>query len=166
MVDTSCYFGPRILNSQIKRPILTRNLAFYQIFEMRIGEFADKKTVHYKVHLYHRANNLKVIMKRRNSLQSVGWFWGRNESEWFSPKMWWVTSNLPNILPRFRLFILSSSSRTVVLNFCGAWATRIQFLATKMYVPKVGREPLVKNHWYRCAFQILVYGPPIVRFFH
>jgi len=43
-VDTSRYFGPRMMNAQIKRHILTRNLAFRLILRSQKSEFADAKT--------------------------------------------------------------------------------------------------------------------------
>ncbi len=43
-VDTFHHFGPRILNSQIKRPCLTRKMSFEPFLPIWISEFADKKS--------------------------------------------------------------------------------------------------------------------------
>ncbi len=43
-VDTFRHFGPRILNSQIKRPFLTGKLSFFPFLSMWMFEFADKKS--------------------------------------------------------------------------------------------------------------------------
>ncbi len=52
-VDTSCYFGPRILNSQIKRHILTRNFVlFNNISKCEKANSQIKKTADNEVHLY------------------------------------------------------------------------------------------------------------------
>ncbi len=70
-VDTSCYFGPRILNSQIKRHILTRNLALLTIFQMRISKFADKKTADNEVHLYLGMFHKKETLARTSGSEKL-----------------------------------------------------------------------------------------------
>ncbi len=51
------YFGPRIVNSQIKRHIFTKGLPFETIVSNVKGEFADKKTAYNEVYLYSKLNN-------------------------------------------------------------------------------------------------------------